>query len=150
MSRATSILVVASLFLSGVAVGALGMHLYYFDKLSGPRGPGHGARMHWRPFFAERLGLTQEQEQQIETILADSHRRSNDIRRDMRPQIEQLIEETHSKIVEVLTPEQRLEFERMRKFQRRHAERLFLGPGPPGRRGGRPGRFGRRDRPPPP
>lgn len=153
MSRSASILLVAALFASGVAVGALGMHLYYFDKLSGGRGrPGPPPPV-MGGWLAERLDLSEEQQRQIEEVLTDSHRRSSEIRRSLRPQVEQLMTDTHDQVMEILTPQQRLEFERMRRFQRRRIEQFLLGPGGPAgpeRFGGRRGRSERRPPPPPP
>ena len=44
MSRGWAVLLVWALFLSGVAVGALGMHLYYFEKHQGSARHGGGPR----------------------------------------------------------------------------------------------------------
>ncbi len=163
MSRPLSVLLVATLFLSGVAIGALGMHLYYFERLHRPwEGPPHGAihgLLHrlgpgssaeappgtppGTPFLgrwmARELELSPEQQRQIEEILSDSGRRAAAMRHELRPRVEALMEETAGRIAAVLTPEQRRRFERLR--QRRLLDEGLLGPPGPHRH-----HFGRRPR----
>ena len=143
MSRGLSIAVVAALFLSGVAVGALGMHLYYWDRLS-PHRMGGPPDTPWVSVWMEReLDLSADQKVQIETILADSRKRSAEIRHEVKPRVEALVTETSKRIAEVLTHDQRRRFEKLQRLQRHRFERGFLGPpgGPP---------RGRRPLPPPP
>lgn len=146
MSRSWSILVVAALFLSGVAVGALGMHLYYWQRLESSAGPGGGPvhapmMMGW---MERELELSAEQREEIRAILADSMRRGGEMRRELRPRVEELMRDTSDRIAEVLTEEQLERFQEMRTRQRHRLERGFLGP--PG--GGR-GPHRRRPGPPP-
>lgn len=150
MNRSASILVVAALFLSGVAIGALGMHLYYWQKL-GARGPGgpmpHGPMM--IGWMERELDLSPDQREAIREILADSVRRSGELRHEMRPRIEGLMRETSERIAEVLTTEQRRRYEELRSRQRQRFDSGFLGPpGGPRRPGAGPWRH--RTGPPPP
>ena len=133
MSRSLSILVVAALFLSGVAIGALGMHLYYWERMS-PR-PLDGPPMSpWiGGWMARELDLSADQQREIEEILQASRRRSAEIRQEVRPRVEELMTETSRRIAEVLTEEQRRRFEQLQRRQRHRLERGFLAPpgGPP-------------------
>ena len=85
-----------------------------------------------------RLELSEQQSRQIREILQATRRESAQMRREMRPRIEELLERTRNEIEEVLTPEQRERFEKMRRQRHRRMDQFLLGP-PPGPRE-RPGR----------
>ncbi len=146
MSRSSAILVVAALFLSGVAIGALGMHLYYWQQLGErrPGGPPQSPSPMLMGWMERELDLTAEQREAIREILADSMRRGGEMRSELRPRVEELVRETSDRIAEVLTEDQRRRYEELRRRQGERFERGFLGP--PGGRG--PMR--RRPGPPPP
>ena len=117
MTRSSALISVVALFVAGVSVGALGLHLYYVhgeptSTRRGPDGPLHRA-------FAERLEnlleLTPEQQQQIAGIREESHRQANTMRREIRPRLRQHLEQTREKIQAVLTPEQREKLEALQR-----------------------------------
>ena len=128
MSRGLSIAVVAALFLSGVTVGALGMHLYYWDRLSPHRMSGPPDTPWVSGWMERELDLSADQKTRIEAILADSRKRSAEIRYEVKPRVEALMTETSKRIAEVLTEDQRQRFERLQRLQRHRLERGFLGP----------------------
>lgn len=138
MNRGVAILAVCALFVSGVAIGALGMHLYYAQRLMRPGEPPLMAGRLLSDHLARELDLSAEQQAVIREILEDSHRRGAALRYRMRPEVETLMRRTREAIDEVLTEEQRLKLEEMQRFDRRPIERLFLGPGDL-RGNGRPG-----------
>lgn len=161
MNRSTSLAVVAALFLSGVAIGALGMHLHYWRTLA----PRHGGFLHSPPpgsapaappsmtigWMERELDLNAEQRDAIREILTDSMRRGGEMRRELRPRVEELMRQTSERIAEVLTDEQRRRYDELKRRQGDHFERGFLGP--PGGRGPmrrRPGPPPRRHADPPP
>jgi Spy/CpxP family protein refolding chaperone len=143
MKRSIAFVYVAGLFLLGILIGALGIHLWYTQRpLAGPfggpagmrppghefrRGPGHRPG----PFFLERIGrqldLTAEQEQRIAEIIEESHREAGRLREEMLPRVEAQLEQTRQRILEVLTPEQRERFEEFHRQHRRVLERGVLG-----------------------
>ena len=131
MNRGISLLAVSALFLSGVAIGALGMHLYYANRLAHPGAPPAMASRFFASHLERRLDLSQDQRQAIHEILDDSRREGADLRARLRPDVESLMERTRERIEAVLTPEQRETFDEMRRFERRGIEQLLLGPGPP-------------------
>ena len=143
MNRALAILTVAALFLSGVAIGALGMHLYYAQRLTRPGAPVWMAARHFGPMLEEQLGLDEEQRQEVGTILRRSQERARSLRREMRPQVHQIVDETVEQIRGVLTLEQQEAFDRLRSRERRRLEMLLLAPEGHGPRGGPPHRRGR-------
>ena len=58
MSRGVAILAVCALFLSGVAIGALGMHLYYAERLMRPGEPPAMAGRFLSGHLMQRLDLS--------------------------------------------------------------------------------------------
>ena len=140
MNRGVAILAVCALFLSGVAIGALGMHLYYAQRLMRPGEPPALAGRFLVGHLTRQLDLSQEQQAEIRVILDESRQAGAELRQRMRPEVEDLLLQTREAIEEVLTPEPRERFDEMHRFDRRPLERLFLGPerGRPGRGG--PGR----------
>jgi Spy/CpxP family protein refolding chaperone len=129
MSRAWAIVSVLALFVAGVSIGALGMHLCQ-------------ERMSWRfhgrfgqppqaflRYLEKRLDLTEEQEKKIAEIRAESRRDSESLRRELRPRIEKQMEATHEKIFAVLTPEQRQEMEKLMRDEPWAFHHFFLGEG---------------------
>jgi hypothetical protein len=91
------------------------------------------------------LGLSAEQMRQIEQILAQSHAESEAIRAEVLPRVRGQMERTHQRLLDVLTPEQREKFEKLRRRHHGWTERFLLGHGhgPP-----RPG-YGPPPKPPP-
>ncbi len=156
MNRWVAVVAVLALFLSGIAVGALATHLI----AERPRvdGPQRGRPMGGGPpgfFSLERLEdwleLTPDQVLRISDILDDSRKKSEEIRHDVRPRLESLMDETKRRIDEVLTPEQRNRLTELRHRQGgRRVDRFLLGGEPHGPRR-RPGPdSGLPPQPPPP
>jgi Spy/CpxP family protein refolding chaperone len=130
VKRSSALLSVAALFLSGVSIGALGMHLYYGQQPSWHRPPGFGPPSVGAGLadpIAERLGLSDEQKQRIAEIREESWRESENLRREMKPRVERHMRETLDKIYAELTPEQREELERIRAEFGRGMDRFLLG-----------------------
>ena len=151
MNRIAALSAVFGLFIVGVLVGVIGTHLWqghapWRPGVLSPRGPlGHEG-----PFvehLEQRLGLTDEQKEEVETILAESRIEADALRNKVLPEVRAHMEGTHERLVEVLTPEQREEFEKLSSRHRSRMERFLLGHGlgPPPWRG-----EGRRRRQPPP
>jgi Spy/CpxP family protein refolding chaperone len=135
MKRSIAVVYVVGLFLLGILIGALGMHLY--QAIGPPRFPPPGGHDAGRPgaqrgvrHFIEQLDLTDEQAREIRMILDESRRQAREMHEEMLPRVHALMEQTHRKVAEILTPEQREQLESM-THQRRILERLFLGHGPP-------------------
>ena len=149
MKQTSAMVSVVGVFLIGILVGALGMHLYHAEKDDWRAGDGPGPDLR-RPagqVFAQRFGrlleLTDEQRQEIEEIRHESRLRSEEMRREMEPVVRQQMEEVRNRIMEVLTPEQQERLDQLGRRERHLVERFLLG------ERGRPGRPGlRRERRP--
>jgi Spy/CpxP family protein refolding chaperone len=152
MSRFAAVAAALALLVSGMAIGALGTYLV----LERPRGPAETpARPAPGSFTREvetRLELTEDQKKRIEALIKESRREADEIRRELRPRLEQYLETTRTRFDALLTPEQRARFEELYRQDRQRAERFFLEhpPEPPPRGPGRPGPPGppRSDGPP--
>lgn len=136
MNRGVAILAVCALFLSGVAIGAMGMLLYVQQVARSGEPAFDSDRAFDRGHLIRELDLSEEQRAQIRSILEASWREGAEMRRQLRPEVEALMGRTRASIEAVLTPEQREKFEQMQRLDRRPLERLLLGPGvgPPGPR----------------
>jgi Spy/CpxP family protein refolding chaperone len=140
MKKSLAFVAVLGLFLLGVVIGALGMHLVQVNRFM-PRPDRFMADGVHGPVFFERLesrlDLTAEQSRQIGEILQDAREEGRAMHEEMLPRVHGLIEATQESIREVLTPEQREKFDQILQRHRRSAERFFLGhgQGPRGRRG---------------
>jgi Spy/CpxP family protein refolding chaperone len=131
MSRFGAFASVAALFLSGVAIGALGLQVARESRR--PFGPPDA---HLPPRGAldeleQELGLTREQRRTIEALADENRRTVEEIRREIKPRIDRRLDETERKLLDVLTPGQRERFEVLRKERRIRPIGLFLGPPPP-------------------
>jgi Spy/CpxP family protein refolding chaperone len=65
----------------------------------------------------DKLNLTKEQREQIQKIIADAQQNSRDLWKLVAPQFKALMQDTRQQIREVLTPEQRKQFEMLMKQQ---------------------------------
>jgi Spy/CpxP family protein refolding chaperone len=129
MRRSSAIAGVVALFLVGVLVGALGAELasrrHPRDApvgLGGHLGSGH------RIMAAElkrRLDLTADQQRQLDAILADTHRETQALWREVRPRVLAVIEQGQNRIAQILTPRQRQEFEAFRRERAEHLQHML-------------------------
>lgn len=132
MTKSIAFVAVLGLFILGILIGALGMHLIYAQGFPYPSQPGMGPGMHGRFFFAQcerELDLSAEQEEQIRQILTESMAAGRTMREEMLPRVQELMNDTRESIMKVLTPEQRRKFASLVATHRRDAERFFLGQG---------------------
>jgi Spy/CpxP family protein refolding chaperone len=121
MRRSSAAGGVIALFLVGVAVGALGAHLVSRHGLRGGQ-PGFSHRAMTDDLY-RRLDLDANQRRQVDAIFADSHRETAALWREVRPRVQAVIERTQNRIVPLLNPRQRQEFER---YRREHSEHMRM------------------------
>lgn len=137
MNKGMAVLVAAALFASGLAIGALGVHLFYAQKIVSVGGPPMPVGPMYERWLVRHLDLNQEQRELVREILDRSRTEAEDLRREMGPRLHAMNRETTEAISEVLTSEQR---EKLAQFMARQERRRrgFRGEGPPrGRRFGR-------------
>jgi Spy/CpxP family protein refolding chaperone len=138
MNKSIAFVAVLGLFILGILIGALGMHLVYAQRFPAPPDRPDGNGMHGRFFFdrlERHLDLSAEQQERIGQIMLESRETGEAMHEEMLPRVQELMDGTRESIMEVLTPEQRQKFERLMRRHRRDAERFFLGHGPRDGRG---------------
>jgi Spy/CpxP family protein refolding chaperone len=121
-------LLVLAVFVLGLLVGAVGNQLWgahvWGSTRSGHAGPGHPPPQ--GPSFSQRMGLSADQQKQLDAIFNDSHPQFQ----ALDSQREALHLQLRAKIRAILTPEQQAKFDEMVKDQDAHG-RGHGGP-PPG------------------
>lgn len=102
----------------GIALGAVGHSVFDRRVL--------GARTQTRPDpprgvnrLTTELNLTPDQQKQLSAILTDMQHRMDGVRQQMDPQFNQIRDQGHDQIRQILTPDQRPKFE---DFLKRLAE----------------------------
>ena len=108
-----AVTVIALTFVAGVVVGIFADHVMIVRR---------GGRLDHLPFAAQmmsrrldhHLDLTDAQEKQIEQILTRRRVEMDAIVSGMKPRVDATIDRTNAEIEQVLTPEQRAKFEKLK------------------------------------
>jgi Spy/CpxP family protein refolding chaperone len=140
MKKSVAFIAVLGLFLLGIVIGGLAMHLVQANRFVQPPDRPMGSGMQ-NPLFQERLhrrlDLTVEQEKEMAEILRRARDEGRRIHEEMLPRVHELIEATQEEMRQILTPEQRERFDEILRLHRQSADRFFLGQGQRERRGQR-------------
>ena len=138
MTRPLAMISVVGIFVLGIAVGALGLHLHgalgsRLHDVAGKVFHGHTAIDDPRhiDLLARELGLNDEQKGQVATILSEARGESRRLHERMLPAVHEHIRRTHARVAEILTPEQNQILDALTEKHRGHLERMFLTPGAP-------------------
>lgn len=121
----------AALFASGLAVGALGVHLFYSQKIVAAGGPPVPIGPGFERFLVHRLDLDDEQRERARVILEDSRFRAEELRREMRPRVRAMNQEAAEALAEILTPEQQAKLTELMERREQREHRLREREGPP-------------------
>ena len=106
-----AILVVVLTFTAGVAVGVFTSHMMI---LRGGHGAGFFPAKAMVNRLDRRLDLTDAQRAQVEQIIRRSHTRIDGMWNDVHPRVRAEIDRANQEISNILTPEQRAKFERLK------------------------------------
>jgi hypothetical protein len=117
-NKGKALALITLVFFLGIALGAVG-HSVADRRVLGARTPAQPpAFLQPRPNppravarLTNELKLTPEQQKQIGEILADMQHRYDVVHDQMNPQFEQIREQGHEQIRQVLSPDQRPKFE---------------------------------------
>jgi Spy/CpxP family protein refolding chaperone len=116
-------------FVGGLAGVAMDRLVLLPRMFGGPRfehGPGHHPPRDrdFRRRFAHEIGLSEQQQTRIDSIMDQQGRELRAVRRQVQPQLDSIVVRTRRQLDSLLTPEQRKKAEEIR---RRHPRP----PGPP-------------------
>lgn len=141
-NKGKALALIILVFVLGVALGAVG-HSVADRRVLGARTPAQPpAFLQPRPNPSRAVGrltnelkLSPEQQKKITEILADMQRQYDAVHDQMNPEFQQIREQGHDQIRQVLTPEQRPKFEdflrRVDEERRRRAVNPNPNPAPP-------------------
>lgn len=116
LSRASIALYLALVFASGVLLGAFGHRLYTVSTVSAKttKNP-EEFRKRTIAEMQSRMKLTEAQVAQLNAIMDETRARVEDARQKMRPAYQKIHEEQSAKVRAMLTPDQQVEYDQMRK-----------------------------------
>ena len=109
-------------FLSGLAVGAIGYRLYKAEsgRTQSRRPSPEEYRTRYTEMLKSRLKLSEDQVQQLNVILDETRKRFEELEAKTEPEWKAIKEQQHEETYAILDEEQRAEFT---KFRQEHAER---------------------------
>lgn len=127
MRNAKAVAAVLLIFLLGAASGGLVAHLIYQKRIEGVvrGGPGPTTEMILHR-MDRQLKLDRAQREAIRSIVQETHREMRRLRRQLHPQMRQILETSEARITALLRPDQQEAFKQIK----RHREET--GEGPPG------------------
>lgn len=131
LSRLAIAFYVGLVFASGAVLGAFGHRLYTVStsvSAKQKRNP-EEFRKKIVAEYQTRLKLTDEQVAKLNAIMDETRSRVEETRQKMRPAYDKIHEEQWMKIHAVLTPEQQIEHEKMRKEREERQKQHSQGPG---------------------
>lgn len=134
-------LVIALVFLAGIAVGVLGTRAVvrrFADRaMRDPKFAGEkveSIRNRMEQELVSGLDLTPEQQTNVHAIFVDSGEQLRKLHSEFEPRMRQIFDDAHQKIAATLTPEQREKYEKLMKERRERFEKFRdKGFGPPHR-----------------
>jgi len=121
-------LLVALIFLAGVATGVVGTRIAIRHWVSSAIQRPEKVQMLLERNLSRRLHLDARQRVEVHRILTEARGQLRDLRQEYRPQHVAIITNTEAQISAILTPEQQARFKRMQRENRR-----FLQPSQPDR-----------------
>lgn len=126
---------ILGVFLVGVAVGALGLHLFQGHSRATPRST-HGSsfeslldlQLHLDE-LSRRLDLSSEQRDQVERVLSRASHRGAALHEEVVPRVVVYLEQTKEDIRRLLEPAQQQELDRLHAEHQRAFHHFLLGQG---------------------
>jgi hypothetical protein len=120
LSRWTIALYVGLVFASGVVVGAFGHRFIDVSAVSAnARSNPEEFRKRFNAEMKSRLNLTHDQSAQLSEILDSTRREFRTTRDSIEPALAKVRDQQHQRILAILEPAQRAEYEKMRQERER-------------------------------
>jgi Spy/CpxP family protein refolding chaperone len=114
LSRAAIALYIALVFVSGAVLGAVG-HRFYVASTSPARPSPEDVRKRITAEYQQRLKLTDDQLAKLNIIMDETRARIEETRQKLHPAYQKIREEQQEKFRDLLTPDQRQEYDKIRK-----------------------------------
>ncbi len=132
-SRATIVMYIGLVFASGAVLGMFGQRLYDAAPVSSTSRRPNPEEFRKKALaeYKSRLNLTDDQVLKFNALMDETRARVGEVRQQMHPLYEKIHEEQKAKVRAILTPDQRIEYEKMIK-QREEHEKQNGGHGGPG------------------
>ena len=128
-AKAIATVVVFVAFIAGLLVGAVGDRIWLFRKGRGPERHNGWIAGRIVDKLSHDLDLTAQQKDQVTKIVTEHSTRINALMSGVRPQVRQEIDAANREISAILTPDQRVKFDKLRM---RMGPRRGPGGPPPG------------------
>jgi hypothetical protein len=133
LSRAKIALYMALVFGCGAVLGAFGHSLYMVSSVTATKS-GRPSPEEFRKKqvaeFQTRLKLTDPQVTKLNLILDETRARVEETRKQMHPAYQKIHEEQWQKVREMLTPDQQVEYDKIRKEREERQKQNGGRPGP--------------------
>jgi peptidoglycan hydrolase CwlO-like protein len=130
LSRAAIALYVALVFLSGMVLGVVGHRLYMVSTVNAKLAP-EEFRKKVVAEYQQRLKLSDDQVQRLNIIMDETRARIEETRQKLHPAYQKIREEQQGKFRDMLTPQQQVEYDQIRK-EREQRQKQGGGRGGPG------------------
>jgi Spy/CpxP family protein refolding chaperone len=135
-SRAAIVVYIGLVFASGVVLGVFGHRLYTASAVSAKGQSRPNPEEFRKKALAEyksRLNLTDDQVLKFNALMDETRARVGEVRQQMHPLYEKIHEEQKKKVLEILTPDQQVEYEKMiKEREEQQKQNGGHGPGPGG------------------
>ena len=115
MNKLKPVLLLVLVFLAGLAVGVVGTRLVVRQMVRTAIERPDRVRLMLERRLDRRLNLTADQQAQVHDILTNAQAQIQDLRREFRPQLGRVVMQANREITAILTPGQRVRFERMKR-----------------------------------
>ena len=140
LTRASAVLWMAVLLVCGGVLGALGHRVYSLSTVSasnplfrgadGRRNP-EAFRKRFMEDMSTRLKLNSDQVQKIEAVMDDTREQFRQARTSIDPQMQKIRQQQEARIDQLLSTEQKTEWEKMRQERAQDRKKRGDRPGPP-------------------
>jgi len=132
-SRAAIAFYIGLVFASGVVLGVFGHRLYAVSTVSSKaptKMPPEEFRKKVVAEYQSRLKLNDDQVARLNSILDETRARIEETRQKMHPAYQKIREEQNEKFRSLLSPDQQVEYDKMRKEREERQKQNGRGPGP--------------------